>query len=123
SDTDNQDEKIKFPIATDKWSSDIENSIKNIGESCRAYKWMNFTASTRASKKHDYNIYIGGVLTSISAVLSTINTTNCDNTDSLSIIVTILSFLIGTMLVIIKKSRHEEKAISYKAVGSKYSSL
>ncbi len=38
----------QFPTRTSEWSSSIETVIKDIGESCKGYKWMNIFSAKKA---------------------------------------------------------------------------
>jgi hypothetical protein len=112
------EQKELFPTTTENWSNTIEKVIKDIGETCKGYKWMNITAAKTSRLK--YNILMYTLITTgpITGILSALNTS-----DNLSIFVTVFSFLSGILSAIIKFSKFQQKSSSYKIMAAKYASL
>lgn len=102
-----------------KWNDNIENTLKEIGDACIGYKWMNIFAARRNEKKYNYLMYCSIVLGPLAGILSTFSTDN----NTTQIFVTIFSFMSGVFSSIIKFSEFGEKALSYKNVATKYASL
>lgn len=119
-----KDEKTHFHTVTSTWTESIEKVIKDIGESCEGYKWMNIFAAKKTSRIYNILMYTLIFMGPLSGVLSTMSTVDeKDNSKTIQIIVTILSFISGVISTVIKFSRFEQKSISHKTVASKYASL
>jgi hypothetical protein len=108
----------KFHTITSNWSDNIEKILKEMGESCLGYKWMNIHAAKKNNYKYNILMYISILIGPVSGVLSTQR-----ETEFLQVIVTVFSFISGFISAIIKFSEFGEKAISYKTTASKYASL
>lgn len=111
----------KFRTTTSIWSDNIEIILKEMGESCLGYKWMNVYAAKKNEYRYSILMYISILIGPISGVLSTIALEN--NAPSLQILVTIFSFISGVVSTIIKFSEFGQKASSYKTTASNYASL
>jgi hypothetical protein len=114
-------EEEKFHTTTSTWSDSIENTIKDIGDSCLAYKWMNILSVKKNELKYNILMYTSIIIGPVSGILSAVS--NGDNLPTLDILVTVFSFLSGVISAVIKFSEFGEKAISYKTAAAKYSSL
>jgi hypothetical protein len=119
----NTDEEKVWHITTDKWTDKIEDTLKEIGESCTGYKWMNLYAAKRTLRKYNILMYSSIVMGPISGILSAVATKYEDYADRLGIIITIFGFLSGVFSAIIKFSKLSDKSSSYKTVSAKYASL
>lgn len=108
-----------FHTTTSVWSPTVEKVIKDIGESCEGYKWMNIFAAKEASSKYNMLIY---TLIVIGPVTGILNTTNA-NSETLNILITVFSFFSGLLSTIIKFSKFDTKTSSHKAIAAKYASL
>lgn len=115
-------EEEKFHTITKNWSINLENTLKEIGDSCIGYKWMNIFAARKNEKKYNYLMYISITLAPITGILSAISTTSNYGTN-LQILITTFSFFSGIISGIIKYSEFGDKALSYKTIASKYASL
>lgn len=111
---------MEFHTTTSDWSDTIENTIKDIGDSCLAYKWMNILCVKKNELKYNTLMYSSIVIGPVSGVLSAISN---GEAPTLQILVTVFSFLSGVISAIIKFSEFGEKAVLYKNAASKYSSL
>jgi hypothetical protein len=109
----------KFPVTTSIWSDSIENMIKNIGDSCKGYKWMNLFASKKASTKHSVLMYIVIGLGPLSGLLTAFS----EQQELVTVLVTLLSFLSGTLSAITKFGKFERKSVTHKSIAVKYASL
>lgn len=117
-----EDEK-SFHTVTSIWTDRIENTLKEIGESCTGYKWMNIYAAKKTLRKYNILMYSSIVLGPISGVLSAVAGKYEDYSDRLNVIITIFGFLSGVVSAMIKFSKLGEKSTSYKSVAAKYASL
>lgn len=111
----------KFHTTTSTWSDNIEKILKELGESCLGYKWMNMFAAKKNELKYNTLMYISIVIGPIAGVLSAISTNK--DTTYLPVIVTIFSFTSGVVSAIIKFSEFGDKSSSYKTTAAKYASL
>jgi hypothetical protein len=114
-----------FHIETSLWTTNIEQTLKDIGESCAGYKWMNIFAAKKTLKKHNWLMYTSISLGPIAGILSALASKyEGDNrAEALQIFVTIFSFLGGVISAIIKFSKLGEKSSAHKTIASKYASL
>jgi hypothetical protein len=107
----------KFHTTTSNWSDNIETILKEMGESCLGYKWMNVYAARESEYRYAILMYISILIGPISGVLSTVSS------GYLQIVVTIFSFLSGVISAVIKFSQFEQKSLSHKTIASNYASL
>ena len=114
-------EENKFHTITSNWTDNIEKILKEMGESCLGYKWMNVYAAKKNDYRYSILMYISILIGPVSGVLSAVSTQN--KTEFLQVIITVFSFMSGLISAIIKFSEFGEKATSYKATASKYASL
>jgi len=111
----------KFHTITSVWSDNIEKILKELGESCLGYKWMNMFAAKSNEFKYNTLMYISIVIGPLAGVLSAVSSDNEMN--YLPVIVTAFSFLSGVISTIIKFSEFGEKSVIYKNTAAKYASL
>lgn len=102
------------------WNDKIENVLLKTLNNCKNYKHISLEASKKASFYYNILMYTLIVLSPIAGVLSAFNT---DSNEVKQHMITILSFLVGTISTILKFSKLEKKIASYKSLASKYSSL
>lgn len=114
----------KFHITTSTWSDNIENILKEVGESCLGYKWMNIFAAKNNEVRYNTLMYISIVIGPIAGILSAVSTNN-DATylPVVQIFITIFSFINGVISAVIKFSEFGEKSSVYKNTAAKYASL
>lgn len=113
--------KDEFKTTTSNWSDNIEDVIKDIGDHCKGYKWMNIIASKKASNKYNILMYTMICLGPVAGILSAIDYNQRSVT--LETLITIFSFVSGILSAVIKFSKYEQKSSSYKTMASKYASL
>lgn len=122
--SDKKDEPKHFPTVTSTWTETVEKVIKNIGESCEGYKWMNIFAAKKASTRYNTMMYCLIFIGPISGILSTLSVVvEKDSSKTIQILVTIFSFVSGVVSTVIKYSKYEQKTSSHKAIAAKYASL
>jgi hypothetical protein len=105
-----------------QWSDNIEKIVKDIGDTCKGYKWMNIFCAKKNMNKYNIMMYLLILLGPISGTISTITTSENYNY-SLQVLITIFSFTTGILSGIIKYSKFEERAASHKNIAAKFSSL
>jgi len=116
-----EDEKELFPVTSSRWNSNIEKNIKEIGESCKGYKWMNITSAKSTMKKYNiiifFNICVGPLAALFGAVLTV--------SDSLvfPILIMVCGFFGGVLGSIVKYSKFQERSMDHKTTAAKYASL
>jgi hypothetical protein len=118
-----------FPVVTSEWNSNIELNIKQIGESCKGYKWMNIQSSKDTGMKYDYLMYATIVIGPLAGVLAAASSPkdeeDCENerTIALRVLIILCGFLSGVLASIIKFSKFEQRSIDHKTAAAKYASL
>jgi hypothetical protein len=100
-----------------KWTSNIEQSLKDLKELCDKYKKINILQSRKEARKYNILQYIMLFLCPISGVLSSIQN------QAVMVIIIITSFLTTGISSILKFSKFNQRATLYKSLGGKYSSL
>ena len=110
-----------FHTITSDWSDNLEKVVKNIGESCRGYKWMNMYASRVTSWRHSVLMWLTIIFGPISGVLTAISFETYS--DIVDIFIILFSFLTGIMSGIVKYSKYEQRSASHRAISAKYASL
>ena len=101
-----------------EWSDNIEKIIKDIGDSCKGYKWMNIFCAKQNLNLYNFLMYSLILIGPISGILSTLSTIY-----SIQVTVTVFSFSTGILSAAIKYSKLEEKSASHKTIAAKYASL
>lgn len=105
-----------------EWNRKLEKSIQSLGELALAYKWMHCEAATDFSLIYNRIMYGSIILGPMAGVLNTVNTYIGD-VMFIPILVTIISFISGILIGIMKFSDYEEKITQYKSTAAKYTSL
>lgn len=109
----------KFGVVSSRWSDGIEKILKEIGDSCQGYKWMNIFAAKRSARIHNALMYTVIVIGPLSGILTTLS----DEHQYFTVFVTILSFLSGALSAVTKFTRLERKSALHKSIAAKYASL
>jgi hypothetical protein len=109
----------KFGVVSSRWSDGVEKILKEIGDSCQGYKWMNIFAAKRSSKIHNALMYTVIVIGPLSGILTTLS----EDHPYFTVLVTILSFATGALTAVTKFARLERKSALHKAIAAKYASL
>jgi hypothetical protein len=118
-----KEEKEQFKTVTQNWSDSIENVIKDIGETCKGYKWMNIFAAKKITTKYNYLMYLIILIGPASGVLSALTYNNSDTSHPIQLVVVITSFVTGVISAIIKYAKFEQKIVNHKNMAAKFASL
>jgi hypothetical protein len=105
-----------------EWSDNIEKIVKDIGDTCKGYKWMNIFCAKKNMNKYNIMMYLLIVLGPISGTISTMTTSENYNYN-LQVLITIFSFTSGILSASIKYSKFEERSAAHKNIAAKFSSL
>jgi len=110
----------------EKWNSKIEKVVKLIEKQCRLYKKMHNEFSISNSEKYSWFMISAIAFTPISGVVLSIGTILCKDLQDMyiyNITATLLSFLSGILITIIKFNKYDEISYSHKTSASRYISL
>lgn len=118
--------KKQFSTNTTEWNDSIEKVLRDMGKSCRIYKWVSLDLANRLSLKYDALIYTNIVIGPIAGILSSFD--SCSDgedtkTQTIKIFVTIFAFLTGIFTAVIKFGKFNQKATSSQSLGAKFASL
>lgn len=122
--TENDSNKKKeelFPVTVSKWNDVIEKNIKEIGESCKGYKWMHISCARSSSKRYAILIYATIFIPPIGALLGTI--ASIKNSDALQILEIICGVLGGVLATVVKYGKFHQRSGDHKNAAAKYASL
>jgi hypothetical protein len=111
------------PPPSRNWSDDIEQVIKEIGESCLGYRWMSILASKQNNFRYELLMYSIIAIGPLAGVFTSVALSYPDENAWLQIISIVLSFISGVVSTSLKFAQLEEKTISFKQVAAKYASL
>ena len=124
---DHEYKKIKKPkFNMSYWNSKIEDTVRLIEKQCRLYKKMHDEIHMKNVNKHSYFMLAAIIITPLSGVvtaLGTILSTELSELCIYSITSTILSFLSGILITVIKFNKYDEISYSHKIAYSRYTSL
>ena len=119
--------KIKEPkFQMSSWNSKIEHTVRLIEKQCRIYKKMHDEIYMENVDKHSYYMLTAIIITPLSGVvtaLGTILSTELNELCIYSITSTILSFISGILITVIKFNKYDEISYSHKIAYSRYISL
>jgi hypothetical protein len=104
------------------WNDKIELVVKNIGEMSTGYKIMHIEVAQTSYKSYKKWMLLGIIIGPITGTLSSIGAIIESNL-IIPIIVSIMSFLSGIIVAIIKFGKFEELSSSNKNAAAKYTSL
>lgn len=108
------------------WNTKIEQTIRLIERQCRLYKKMHNEVSMISYERYSNFMLMAIIISPLSGVISSIGTLFEDDLQSMyiySITSTILSFLSGIIITIIKFNKYDEVSYSHKTASSRYISL
>lgn len=115
-------DNIFSDIISTNWNNKIETVVKNIGETCKIYKIMHITVAQKTTKIYNILMFLGIIFGPTSGILSGY-TYISDKYDIIGIIGSIIAFISGIIVSIIKFSNYTEEIILNKEASSKYSLL
>lgn len=109
-----------------KWNDKIEITVKEIGETAKAFKLMHIELARYYSGIYKIYAYLGifigpsaGIITGLQSSFSVSN----ELASVITIFVTIVSFLSGAIVAIIKFGKFDEASSANKLAASRYTSL
>ena len=106
-----------------EWNDNIEKTIKDIGENCKSYKIMHLKTAQYFNQKYETYMKLGIVLGPSAGVLSGTTVAFEDHSTLLSLIITIVGFLSGVVVAILRFGNYEELGSNHKIAAVKYTSL
>jgi hypothetical protein len=108
------------------WNSNIEKAVKLIEKQCRLYRKMHTEVSIETSEKYSNFMLSAIILTPFSGIVTTIGSIFCKDLEHIfiyNISSTLLSFLSGILVTIIKFNKYDEISYAHKTASSRYISL
>lgn len=108
------------------WNEKLEQAVKNIGESAQSYKHMHVKIAQKTSREYFYLMLIGMLIGPLGGTLSAIGASfNSEpNKDIIiPIITTILGYVSGVVVAIIKFGKFDEVSLANKQAAARYTSL
>jgi len=106
-----------------EWNDKLENAAKDIGDSAKGYKIMHINQAQKLSLKYNILMITGIILGPLSGVVSTIDTVSEADSQIPGIIISILGFLSGITITILKFGKYEESSNSNKQAAARYTSI
>lgn len=106
-----------------KWNNNLEIIVKNIGEEAMGYKVMHLQSAKKSMNIYNFLMYIGIIIGPLSGFISGFGTIYEPNENVYPILSTILSFLSGILISIIKFGSFKENSDAHKTSASKYISI
>lgn len=106
------------------WNDKLENTAKEIGEMSNSYKLMHIEVAQTSYSMYNFYMKLGIVLGPIAGMLSGVGAVaHPDDNVIFPVVVTIVSFLSGIVVAIIKFSKYDEVGIAHKTAAARYTSL
>lgn len=105
-----------------EWNDKIELVVKDIGEMSTGYKIMHIEVAQKSYKSYKKYMILGIILGPLAGTLSSIGAI-IESSLVIPIIVSIISFLSGIIIAIIKFGKFEELSSANKNAAAKYTSL
>ena len=121
-----KEDKIPPEYKIKNWNDKIEKSIKLIEKQCRLYKKIHNKVASDNINKYSYFMMAAIFITPLSGVVTTIGTIFCKDLEDMYIyntITTLISFLSGILITIIKFNKYDEVSYAHKTASSRYISL
>ena len=121
-----KEDKIPQEYKIKNWNDKIEKSIKLIEKQCRLYKKIHNKVASDNINKYSYYMMAAIFITPLSGVVTTIGTIFCKDLEDMYIyntITTLISFLSGILITIIKFNKYDEVSYAHKTASSRYISL
>lgn len=121
-----KEDKIPPEYKIKNWNDKIEKSIKLIEKQCRLYKKIHNKVASDNINKYSYYMMAAIFITPLSGVVTTIGTIFCKDLEDMYIyntITTLISFLSGILITIIKFNKYDEVSYAHKTASSRYISL
>ena len=108
-----------------EWNDNIEKTIKDLGDSAKGYKIMHIEAARKLGHLHSILMYTGIILGPLAGLVSSIGAIRQPpNSDIVfPIITTIVAFISGIIVSIIKFGSFEKNSLTHKNAAANYTSL
>lgn len=120
-------ERKEACILNDKntdWNDRLEKVIKNIGESSKSYKLMHIHEAQRTTKIYNTLMILGIIMGPLSGIVTGIGEILNPNTEHVfPIITTVISFLAGTIVAVVKFGKYDESSNANKQAAARYTSI
>ena len=114
---------------SNKWNDKIEATVKSMGDTAIAYKWMHMFEARRNTKKYNLLMYTGIFLGPLAGILSGVNasieygiTAERDHL-IFNVLIAIFSFFSGIIISILKFGKYDDSSSSHKSAAAKYTSF
>jgi F0F1-type ATP synthase assembly protein I len=118
-----EDTKIKSKVEA-KWNEKLEDAVRNIGEDSKSYKLMHIYEAQRANRIYTKLTMAGIILGPLTGIIAGIDTTVIQSKEPiLSITATVLGFLSGIVVAVIKFGRYDEFSNANKQAAARYTSI
>ena len=106
------------------WNHHIEEVVKDIGESSKAYKTMHNKEARNANDKYNRLMLVGIISGPLAGIISAVGSSiNLSNYAPITITQIILGFLSGIFIAILRYGKYDEVSSSNKSAAAKYASL
>lgn len=114
----------KLEMYATSWTIQLETAAKIIGERAQGFKIMHIQASKRHRSTYNRLMYLSIVFGPLAAIISGIGVTLYPDDPSLfPVISSIIAFLAGIFVSVVKFSKFEQSASAHKLAAAKYTSL
>jgi len=118
--------KDLFPVTVSKWNSNIEKNIKDIGESCKGYKWMHIKLARSALYNYNILMYLTIAIGPLGGLFGTITASKQDFENEytvLQILAIMCSCVTGFLASIAKYANYNQRSVDHRTAAAKYTSL
>lgn len=106
------------------WNDKIEMAAKDIGEASKSYKILHIQQSQKTNKIYNRLMIIGIIMGPLSGMTSALGPIfNPENEYIIQIIATILGFISGIVVSVIKFGKYDEASNANKQAAARYTSL
>jgi hypothetical protein len=106
-----------------RWNDKLEAATRDIGEDAKAYKMQHISVARYTSKVHEILMMTSIVLGPMAGTVSGIGVALDDGSVILPIVATVIAFLSGIFVAIVKYGEYDEMSLANKSVAAKYTSL
>jgi len=123
---DKDDDSLDKKIDGSKWNDKIEYTIKDVGETAKAFKMMHIEMARHYSRIYKIYAYLGIIMGPLAGIITGFQPSFVFPTELdvfFTIFVTIISFLSGAIVAIIKFGKFDEASSANKLAASRYTSL
>jgi hypothetical protein len=106
------------------WDDALESAAREVGERAQAYKIINARLAHSSSRVYDW-LMIGSIITGpMSGTISAIGSAmSPDPTAVLPIVSTLVAFLAGILVAVVRFGKYDEKTTAHKQAAAKLASI